>query len=67
MTPHTWQVAMVEDMLEGGKSGLTEVVVRGPSRVVLFYGRQLLGEGLSLGEAQDATFMVSGAISWVGK
>ena len=26
-----------------------------------------LGEGLSLGKVWDTTFMVSGAISWVGK
>ena len=39
----------------------------GPSWSVLFYGRQSLGEGLSLGEVQGAMFMLSGAISWVGK
>ena len=39
----------------------------GPSQAILFYGRQSLGEGLSLGEVQDAMFMLSGAISWVGK
>ena len=38
----------------------------GPGWAILFYGRQLL-EGLSLGKAQDAMFMLSGAISWVGK
>ena len=27
----------------------------------------ILGEGLSLGEAHDATFTLSGAISWVSK
>ena len=38
----------------------------GPGRAILFYGQQLL-ERLSLGEVQDAAFMLSGAISWVGK
>ena len=57
---------MVEDMLWDGKSGLTEAVVTGSSWGLLFYGRQTLGEGLRLGEAQDTMFMVS-AISWVGK
>ena len=38
----------------------------GPGWAILFYGWQLL-EGLSLGKAWDAMFMLSGAISWVGK
>ena len=57
---------MVKDMLQDGKSGLMEVVVTGPAQAILFYGRQSLG-GRSLGEAQDAMFTLSGAISWVGK
>ena len=65
--PHTWQVPEVEDMLWDGKSGLTESVVMGPGQAILFYGRQSLGEGLSLGETWDAMFSLSGAISWVGK
>ena len=39
----------------------------GPGWAVLFYGRQSLGEGLSLGKAHDTMFMLSGALSWVGK
>ena len=54
-------------MLWDGKSGLTEGVVTGPGWAVLFYGRQSLGEGLSFGKVHDAMFMLSGAISWVGK
>ena len=54
-------------MVQDGKSGLTEAVVTGPGRAVLFYGWGLLGEGLSLGEVQDTMFTLSGAISWVGK
>ena len=38
-----------------------------PGWAILFYGRQSLGEGLSLGEVQDTMFTLSGAISWVGK
>ena len=47
---HAWQAPVVEDMLQDGKSGLTEAVVIGPGQAILFYGRQSLGEGLSLGE-----------------
>ena len=65
--PHAWQVSMVEDMLCDGKAGLTEAIVMGPGQAMLFYGRQSLGEGLSLGEAQDAMFTLSGALSWVGQ
>ena len=39
----------------------------GPGWAILSYGRQSLGEGLSFGKVWDAMFMLSGAISWVGK
>ena len=65
--PYAWQVPVVEDMLHDGKSSLTEAIVMGPSWTVLFYGRQSLGEGLSLGEPRDTMFMLLGAISWNGK
>ena len=42
--PHAWQVPIVEDMVQDGKSGLTEAVVTGPGRVVLFYEQGSLGE-----------------------
>ena len=64
-SPHTWQASMVEDMLHDSKAGLTEVIVMGPGQALRFYGKQLLGEGLSLGEVQDVMFMLSGALSWV--
>ena len=65
--PHAWQVPIVEDMVQDGKAGLTEAVVTGPGQAILFYGQWSSGEGLSLGEVWDATFTLSGAISWVGK
>ena len=34
---------------------------------ILFYGWQSSVEGLSLGEARDTTFTLSGVIAWVGK
>ena len=67
LPPHAWQVPVVEDMFQDSKSGLTEAVVMGPGQAILFYGRQSLGEGLSLGEAHDAMFILSGTISWLGK
>ena len=65
--PHTWMVPVVEDMLCHGRTGLTKAVVMGLGRAVLFYGRWSLGEGLSLGEARDATFTLTGPGTWVGK
>ena len=65
--PHMWQVSIVEDIVQDGKSDLTEAIVTGPGRAILFYGQQSLGEGLSLGEVHDTTFTLSGAIAWVGK
>ena len=60
-SPHAWQAPVVEHMLCDGKSGLTEVIVMGTGCPVLFYCRQSLGGGLSLGEVQDAMFTLSGA------
>ena len=57
----------MEDMVQDGKTGLTEAVVTGPGQAILFYRQQLLGEGLSLGKVWDAAFMLSGTISWIGK
>ena len=62
-----WQAPNVEDMVQDGKVGLTKAIMTGPGQAILFYRWQLLGEGLSLGEAWDAMFTLSGAISWVGK
>ena len=37
--PHAWMVPLVEDMLCHGRTGLTEAVVKGPGKAVLFHGR----------------------------
>ena len=36
---HTWTVPVVEDMLRDIRAGLTEAIVIGPGKVILFYGR----------------------------
>ena len=64
--PHAWTAPLV-DMLHYARTGLTEAVVMGPGRAIHFYGSQSLGEDLSLGEARDATFILTGADTWVGK
>ena len=38
------------------ETSLTEEVVTGQGRHVLFYGRWSLGEGLRLGKARDTSF-----------
>ena len=58
---------LVEDMLCDVRTGLTKAVVIGPGRAVIFYGRHLLGEGLIADEARDATFLLTGVGTWVGK
>ena len=58
---------VVEDMLQEARAGLTEAVVTGPGRVILFYGRRSMGEGLKADEARDAAFLLTGAGTWVGK
>ena len=64
---HTLMVPVVEDMLRETRVGLTEAVVIGPGRAILFYGRHSMGEGLKADEARDATFLLTGAGMWVGK
>ena len=65
--PHAWMVPIAEDMLCHGRIGLTKAAVMGQGWAVLLYGRQSLGEGLSLGEARDTAFTLTGAGTWVGK
>ena len=58
---------VVEDMLQEVRAGLMEAVVIGPGRAILFYGRCSMGEGLKADEARGATFLITGAGTWVGK
>ena len=64
---HSWMAPLVEDMLQEARTGLTEAVVIGPGRAVLFYGRHSVGEGLKVDEARDAAFLLTGAGMWVRK
>ena len=54
-------------MLHEARNRLTEAVVIGPGRAVHFYERCSMGEGLRAEEARDATFLLTGAGTWVGK
>ena len=63
---HTWTAPVVEDILQETRAGLTKAVIIGPGRVILFYGRCSMGEGLKADEARDATFLLTGAGTWVG-
>ena len=58
---------VVDDMLREVRAGLTEAVVIGPGRVIIFYGRHSMGEGLKVDKFRDATFLLTGAGTWVGK
>ena len=64
---HAWTAPVIEDMLREARAGLTEAVVIGPGRAILFYRRHSMGEGLKADEARDATFLLTGAGTWVGK
>ena len=64
---HSWMAPLMEDMLHGARTGLTEAVVTGPGRAVLFYRRHSMGEGLTADEAREAAFLLTGAGMWVGK
>ena len=64
---HSWVAPLMEDMLHDARTRLTEAVVTGPGRAVLFYGRHSMGEGLTTDKARDATFLLTEAGMWVGK
>ena len=64
---HSWTTPVIEDMLWETRAGLMEAVVVGPGKAILFYERHSLGEGLKADEARDATFLLTGAGTWVGK
>ena len=64
---HSWMAPIMEDMLHDIRTGLTKAVVIGPGRAVLFYGRHSMGEGLTMDEARDDAFLLTGAGMWVGK
>ena len=64
---HSWMAPLMEDMLCKARTGLTEAVVAGPGRAVLFHGRCSMGEGLMADKARDAAFLLTGAGTWVGK
>ena len=64
---YSWTAPLVEDMLHDVRTSLTEAVVIGPGREVLFYGKHSLGEGLTTDEAKDAAFLLTRAGTWVGK
>ena len=64
---HSWTAALVEDMLCDVRIGLTKVVVTGPGKVVLFYGRHSLEEGITADKARNATFLLTRVGMWVGK
>ena len=61
---HSWMPLLIEDMLWEARAGLTEAVVISPSRVILFYRRCSMGEGLRADEARDAAFFLTGAGMW---
>ena len=64
---HAWMAPVVEDMLWEARDGLKEAVVIGPVRAILFYGGHSMGEGLKADKARDATVLLTGAGTWVGK
>ena len=64
---HSWMAPLVEDMLQEARTGLTEAVVIGPGRAILFYGRHSLGVGLKVDKVRDGTFLLTGAGTWVRK
>ena len=64
---HSWMAPLVEDMLQEARTRLTEAVVTGPGRAILFYGRCSMGEGLNADDTRNAAFLLTGAGAWVGK
>ena len=63
---HSWTAPLVEDRLCDVRIGLTEAVVTGPGRPVLFYGKHSLGEGLTMEWNQGCCIPThwSGYVGW---
>ena len=64
---HSWMAPLVEDMLQEARTGLTKAMVIGPGKAVLFYERHSMGESLKADGTRDATFLLTGAGTWVKK
>ena len=64
---HSWMAPLVEDMLHDSRTNLTKTVVTDTGRAVPFNERHSMGEGLTADKARDATFLLTGAGTWVGK
>ena len=64
---HPWMAPLVEDMMHNARTGLTEAVVTGPGRGNSFLWKTFTGEGLTLDEAMDVAFLLTGGGTWVGK
>ena len=64
---HSWTAPLVEDILCDTRTRLTEAVVIGPCRAVLFYGRHSMVQGFTADKARDATLLLTGVGMWVGK
>ena len=64
---HSWMAPLVEYMLYDARTRLTKAVVIGLDTAILFYGRHSMGEGFTADKARDATFLLTGAGTWVGK
>ena len=62
---YSWTAPLMEDMLHDVRTRLTKAVVTGPGRAALFYGRCSMGDGLTVDEARDATFLLTGVGTWV--
>ena len=67
LPPHAWTALVVEEYVVRNRAGFMQAMIIGPGRVILFYGRCSMGEGLKADQARDATFLLTGARTWVGK
>ena len=66
--PHTWTSLLIANMFQDGHEELiTEAVVLAPGEVILFFGWQLLKEGLPLGDPRDVGFCLAGPVNWARK
>ena len=64
---HAWMAPLVEDMLCNARASITEAVIMGSGRAILFYERHAMGKGLILDKARDATFLLTRVGTWVGE
>ena len=66
--PNAWTSLLIANMFQDGlEEWITEAVVLAAGEAILFFGQQLLKEGLPLGDARDVGFCLGSPVNCAGR